>query len=94
MSERRNNERIEVPLEVRVEWPGHVTAIGVTRDVSDSGAFVLVTLQPPPPPGTVILLQLTQQVMGHDAPMLQGRVIRSTTEGVAFKFISEDDAAA
>ena len=94
MSERRTNERIEVPLEVRVEWPGHVTAIGITRDVSDSGAFVLVTLQPSPPPGTIILLQLTQQVMGHDAPLLQGRVIRSTAEGIAFKFIAEDDAAA
>ena len=93
MSDRRNSERIEVPLEVRVEWPGHVTAIGVTRDVSDSGAFVLVTLQPPPPPDTEIILQLTQQVMGHDAPLIRGRVIRTTDEGVAFQFITEDNAA-
>ena len=94
MSERRNQERIEVPLEVRVEWPGYGTAIGVTRDVSDGGAFILVTLDPQPPPGTVIILQLTQQVMGHDAPILKGLVLRSELDGLAFKFIPEDDAAA
>ena len=90
MNERRNHERIEVPLEVRVEWPGHVTAVGVTRDVSDGGAFILVTLQPLPPADTIILLQLTQQVMGHDAPTLKGRVLRATLEGVAFEFVTEE----
>jgi hypothetical protein len=93
MSERRNYERIEVPLEVRVEWPGHCSAVGVTRDVSDGGAFILVSLDPTPPPDTVLDLQLTQQVMGHDAPIIHGLVIRATNEGIAFRFITEDDRA-
>jgi c-di-GMP-binding flagellar brake protein YcgR len=90
MSERRDSERIEVPLEVRVEWPDHETMIGITRDVSDGGAFILVVFDPPPPPGTDIILQLTQQVMGHDAPILHGRVVRADAEGVAFKFIEPE----
>lgn len=90
MSERREYERIEVPLEVRVEWPDHECMIGVTRDVSDGGAFILVTFNPPPPPGTEIILQLTQQVMGHEAPILQGRVIRADAEGIAFKFVTPE----
>lgn len=87
MQDKRIHERFDVPLEIRVAWPGQVELIGVTRDFSDGGAYILVVFDPQPPLDTIMELQMTSQVMGHDAPVLKGRVVRASTDGIAFEFI-------
>jgi hypothetical protein len=87
MHEKRKHERFEIPLEVRVTWPGKAEQVGVTRDFSDGGAFLLVVFDQEPQPDTVMELQLTSQVQGQDAPVLKGRVVRSAADGIAFEFI-------
>ena len=87
MLNQRNSERFEVPLEIRVTWPGRTQQIAVTKDFSDGGAFLKVFFDEIPPRYTEMELQLTSQVMGRDAPVLKGRVIRATFEGIAFEFI-------
>lgn len=92
MQDKRIYERFDVPLEIRVTWPGRSELIGVTKDFSDGGAFIFVVFDPQPPPDTIMELQMTAQVMGHDAPVLKGRVVRSASDGIAFEFmIPEND---
>lgn len=87
MDDKRKHERYELPLEIRVTWPGRAEQVGITRDFSDGGAFLMVVFDSEPPPDTVMELQLTSQVMGSDAPVLRGRVIRTAADGIAFEFI-------
>lgn len=88
MHDTRRHERFELPLEIRVTWPGMGEQIGVAKDFSDGGAFLMVAFEQEPPPDTVMDLQLTAQVMGQDAPVLRGRVVRTAPGGIAFEFIT------
>lgn len=88
MPENRKHERYELPLEIRVTWPGRAEQVGITRDFSDGGAFVMVVFETAPQPDIVMELQMTSQVMGQDAPVLRGRVIRTAAEGIAFEFVA------
>lgn len=92
MRDKRVHERFDVPLEIRVTWPGRAEQIAVTKDFSDGGAFLMVVFESEPPQDTVMELQLTSQVMGHAAPVLRGRVVRTAADGIAFEFLppSED----
>ncbi|MDA8431073.1 MAG: PilZ domain-containing protein [Geobacteraceae bacterium] len=87
MHDNRRYERYEVPLEIRVTWPGQTAQVGITKDFSDGGAFLMVVFEQEPPPDTVMELQLISQVMGQNAPVLLGRVIRKAADGIAFEFI-------
>lgn len=90
MSDKRIHERFELPLEIRVTWPGKAEQVGITKDFSDGGAFLMVVFDSEPEVNTIMELQLTSQVMGHDAPVLRGRVVRTSTDGIAFQFIPQD----
>lgn len=90
MSDKRIHERFELPLEIRVTWPGKAEQVGITKDFSDSGAFLMVVFDSEPEVNTIMELQLTSQVLGHDAPVLRGRVVRTSTDGIAFQFIPQD----
>ena len=87
MHEKRIHERFELPLQIRVSWPGRDEQVAVTKDFSDGGAFLMVVFEEEPPQDTVMELQLTSQVMGKDAPILRGRVVRTAADGIAFEFI-------
>lgn len=87
MHEKRKHERFEIPLEVKVTWPGKAEQVGKTKDFSDGGAFLLVAFEQEPQPNTVMELQLTSDVQGQAAPVLKGRVVRTAADGVAFEFI-------
>ena len=91
MRDKRIHERFELPLEIRVSWPGKAEQVGITKDFSDGGAFLMVVFETEPPPDTVMELQMTSQVMGHDAPVLRGRVVRSAEDGIAFEFVPTDE---
>lgn len=91
MQNNRKYERFELPLETRVTWPGQAVQIGVTKDFSDGGAFLLVVFESEPPPDTLMELQLTSPVMGKPAPVLKGRVVRTAADGIAFEFIPQPE---
>ena len=87
MREKRKHERFDIPLEVRVTWPDREERIAVTRDLSDGGAFLLVSFCSEPSRDTIMHLQLTSQVNGKDAPVLRGRIARTAADGTAFEFL-------
>lgn len=91
MENTRISERIEAPLDIKVTWPAtQQVKRAVTRDFSDSGAFVLVAFKPHPPVDTEMHLQLNGLVLGKEPPVLKARVVRVTDEGVAFRFVRDE----
>jgi hypothetical protein len=89
MDERRKHDRFEETLEIKVTWPGKGNVIANTRDFSDGGTFVQAVFDPQPPADTEMLLQLTSQVLGREAPVIRARVVRTTGDGIAFEFIRD-----
>jgi hypothetical protein len=72
---------------VRITWPGKTEQVGITKDFSDGGAFLMVAFEHEPLPDTIMDLQLTSPVGGQAAPVLKGRVVRTASDGLAFEFI-------
>jgi hypothetical protein len=87
--ERRRYDRFRETLDIKVTWPGKATVIGKTRDFSDGGTFICVEFEPHPPAETTMLLQVDSLVNGHEAPVLKARVVRVSSEGIAFEFIRD-----
>lgn len=78
-------------MDIKVTWPAmQQVKVAVTRDFSDSGAFVFVVFEPQPPVDAEMHLQLKGSVLGNEPPVLKARVVRVTDEGVAFRFVRED----
>ena len=89
MSERRNHERFEVSIDIKVMEEGGRSTIGVTQNFSDGGALVRVDLEPPPAVGTVMRLQIHDPGSAFERPVLKAQVIRVSAEGIAFELLHE-----
>ncbi|MBE8716270.1 PilZ domain-containing protein [Cellvibrio polysaccharolyticus] len=56
-----------------------------SRDISDTGVFVIAAPEDFPPVGSVVTAQV--QGMMEDAPVLQMEVVRVASEGVGLRFM-------
>jgi c-di-GMP-binding flagellar brake protein YcgR len=90
MEDRRQYERIEAPLEIKVTWPGKGTRLTTTLNFSDGGALVQNVFDEAPPVDTEVFLQLNAPVLGMEAPILAARVVRGTDTEIACQFIVPD----
>lgn len=91
MTSKRQHERFPIEVEVEISVAGLFSRqrrILRTRDVSDSGVFVLSDARTCPAAGTEIEIRLTGLVDGQDPPVVRARVVRVTSEGMAIAFIS------
>lgn len=88
----REDERVSIGLPVTVDYSGK-SATGMTRDVSHSGAFILVRAGIAP--GSDVICNIS---LGFDAAptvALQGKVARAMTGddgGIGVEFVGPDDA--
>jgi len=89
MSERRNHERFDLSIDIKVIEESGRTTIGVTQNFSDGGALVCVDLEPPPAVGTPMRLQIHDPGSPFERPVLKARVIRVSAEGIAFEVLQE-----
>ncbi|MCP3176057.1 MAG: PilZ domain-containing protein [Desulfuromonadales bacterium] len=89
MGERRNHERFDLSVDIKVMDEGGRTTLGITQNFSDGGALVQVDLEPPPAVGTVMSLQIHDPGSAFERPVLKARVIRVSAEGIAFELLHE-----
>jgi hypothetical protein len=73
MLEKRRHERIEVEIEIRINW-------------LERGLEVTTTFNYPAH-GTPMTLQVARLIEGNEAPILPAEVVRASKEHIAFKFI-------
>jgi PilZ domain len=84
--EQRKQERIEVEIEIRVNWPEQRKEVTTTFNYSDGGILASNPFSDIPAVGTPMTLQVTRLVNGKEAPVLPAIVVRATKDQIAFKF--------
>lgn len=87
MEDSRRHERFDVSVDIKVIQPDGTVTLGVTRNFSDGGALVQVDLAPAPEVGTSMKLQIHDPDSQFQRPVLNARVVRVSSEGIAFELI-------
>jgi len=85
--ERRVQERQEVSLAVEVINPPHLGKVNLlTRDISKTGAFILLKKEQCLPVGRVVSLRMPGILWGEEQSTVSARVVRVTEEGMGLQF--------
>ncbi len=88
MSEQRQNIRTPLKVRLRIEHPVHGEMLVTTRDISDTGVYVLLDQAQD-------LLTIGERVSGQvqglpmEAPILQLEVVRVEMLGVGLRFLKD-----
>lgn len=89
--EKREQTRQEVSLFVEVLDPPHLGRVKLrTRDLSKSGAFLLLEKEQCLPVGRVMSLRMPGILWGEETSTVSARVVRVTEEGMALQFLDFD----
>ncbi|WP_043312218.1 PilZ domain-containing protein [Pseudomonas sp. ML96] len=86
---KREHKRTPLKVQLRIDHPVHGQMLVTTRDISDSGVFVVID-------EAQSLLQIGEVVSGQvqglpiPAPIVQMQVVRFEPSGVALIFRRED----
>ncbi len=89
MDNRREHKRTPLKVQLRIDHPIHGRMMVTTRDISESGVFVVID-------DAQRLLQIGEVVSGQvqglpiPAPVVQMQVVRFEPSGVALIFQRED----
>lgn len=85
MDNKREHSRTPIKVQLRIDHPLHGQMLVTTRDISDSGVFVVID-------DAQRLLQIGERVSGQvqglpiEAPVVQMEVVRFEPSGVALIF--------
>jgi hypothetical protein len=88
MRERRNHPRTSLAIDVRITHPDIDSMMLLTRDISESGIYVVTDGNKLPPVGSVI----EGQVQGamENPPLVRMEVVRIEPGGVGLRFLDSD----
>jgi hypothetical protein len=85
MENRRKHPRHPVTVDVKISHPDFGELIVKTRNVSDSGLFLVVEPAAMPPVGEII----QGQVQGEfdDLPVVTMKIVRTESDGLGLQFV-------
>lgn len=83
-----NRDKIRTPLraEVKLNHPEVGDLKLHTKDISDTGAFILAEGNELPTIGELVSIQV-QGMGGGDAPVVQMRIVRLDNDGIGLEFV-------
>lgn len=80
-------ERLPASFKVEVHWQGE-TLIYATRNISDTGIFLITDSSERPPLGSVVDVRLQGNLgCGEEPPTLPMQVVRMETSGIGLRFV-------
>jgi hypothetical protein len=89
VADQRRHERYPIDVEVEITEPAIGRVVVVTRDMSDGGVFLrLAPDQARPALGAEITLRLNHSLDGEEPPLVRGRVVRATDDGIGVAFLA------
>ncbi len=93
MAESKTRERRRAPrqrklVRVSLQISGEVEVLALTRDVSASGAFVLLDREEMPPPGEALKVKLVEDPEDDEEEWVKVRVARVNDDGIGLFFVS------
>jgi len=86
---RRKHTRVSVTVNIKISHPSIEDKIVKTRNISDSGIFILVEPTEMPAEGEIIVGQV--QGMADTPPSLSMKVVRVENEGLGMEFLNNID---
>lgn len=87
-NEARNSPRTPIKMKVSLVMSELGEVLAITRDISDSGIFVLLDSQKVPEVGQEVSVQIQGLPDGMDAPWLKMHVVRTEAEGIGLMIVS------
>jgi hypothetical protein len=90
MSEQRKHPRTPLALKVKISHHDRESMLLVTRDISESGIFIVADDAQMPPLGTVVQGQVQGEM--DDPPIVQMEVVRIEPDGMGLRFVLDRDA--
>lgn len=87
MEERRRFERRSATIRVEITHPSIGTLMGVTRDISDGGAAVILENQPLPPVGTEVQVRFRRIVGDINNEPVPMRVMHHNRNTIGLMFL-------
>lgn len=85
--DQRHDKRTPIRVQVKVSHPSIGSVIVQTRDISDSGIFLLTENIEVPDIGTIVEGQV--QGMDIEGPILKLEIVRMEPAGIGLKFINK-----
>ena len=85
MANKREHERYPLAVDVKISHPDIGEKIVQTKDVSDSGVFVLVEPTGMPPIGEIVQGQI--QGGAEDMPVVKMKIVRVVNDGLGLQFV-------
>ncbi|MHB8697717.1 MAG: PilZ domain-containing protein [Sulfuricaulis sp.] len=91
MEKKRAHEReaISLPIEI-LDQPQFVKRSLVTKDISKTGAFILLNQTDCLPVGRVVSVRVSGAQWGETISTISARVVRVTDEGMGLQFLDFD----
>lgn len=85
---KRRSPRLPIQLEVEFNHDETGLVNLVTKDISDTGVFIILKLDKQPPLGTIAKVKLKNDFEdGEEAPILLMKLVRKTENGIGLEFI-------
>lgn len=85
--DQRNDHRTPIKVQVKVHHPSIGDVLVQTRDISDSGIFLLTEDIEVPEIGTIVEGQV--QGMDVEGPILKLEIVRMEPAGIGLKFVNK-----
>ena len=87
MQNRRRHTRIPMTVRVKITHPAIGEKIVKTKNISDSGLFILAEPTEMPAIGEIVIGQV--QGMIDDPPSLEMVIVRTEKDGIGLQFITD-----
>ena len=87
MQNRRRHPRIPMTVRVKIVHPAIGEKIVKTKNISDSGLFILAEPTEMPAIGEIVIGQV--QGMIDDPPSLEMEIVRTEKDGIGLQFITD-----
>jgi len=86
--EQRRHPRTALALEVKISHESMESIVLVTRDISESGIFIVTDDTEMPPIGAVVQGQVQGEI--EDPPTVKMEVMRIEPDGIGLRFLTDD----
>lgn len=90
MKNKRRYERHPDSLQMSVKPVSGDSRTYTTRDVSDGGMFLFALTTEQLPVGTEVVITPVRYAPGIAPPVIKGRVVRSSAQGMGIEFIESN----
>jgi len=85
--DKRSTQRFNINMPIQLRWGNEPPTTYQTRDMSDTGLFIISGPKPFPTMDTEVFVRLTDAQIEGETPWVRARVARIDEEGIAIQLL-------